>query len=92
MPSPGLITRLERPSGPGMREDSGVYAGWTVPLEYDPMLSKLIAYGETREAAIERMLVALRGYLVGGIKTNVGLFRMLCADGRSVDRSWERAS
>lgn len=92
MPSPGLITRLERPSGPGMREDSGVYAGWTVPLEYDPMLSKLIAYGETREAAIERMLVALRGYLVGGIKTNVGLFRMILENeefrAAAIDTGW----
>lgn len=75
MPSPGLITRLEQPQGPGIREDTGVYAGWTVPLEYDPMLSKLVAFGETRAAAIARLLVALRSYEVGGIKTNVGLFR-----------------
>ncbi len=80
MPSPGLITRLEQPRGPGIREDSGVYAGWTVPLDYDPMLSKLIAFGETREAAIARMLAALRGYIVGGIKTNLGLFRRILDD------------
>jgi acetyl-CoA carboxylase biotin carboxylase subunit len=80
MPSPGLITRLEQPKGPGIREDSGVYAGWAVPLEYDPMLSKLVAFGETREAAIARMLGALGGYFVGGIKTNVGLFRRILED------------
>jgi acetyl-CoA carboxylase biotin carboxylase subunit len=92
MPSPGLITRLERPLGPGIREDSGVYAGWTVPLEYDPMLSKLVAYGESREAAIARMLGALSGYAVGGIKTNVGLFRRILEDEEfrraAIDTGW----
>src|SRR5207302_72570 len=48
-PSPGKITRLLTPSGPGIREDSGIYEGWTVPIDYDPMLSKLIAYAPTRE-------------------------------------------
>jgi acetyl-CoA carboxylase biotin carboxylase subunit len=79
-PSPGLITRLMQPGGPGIREDCGVYAGWTVPLEYDPMLSKLVAYGETREAAIDRMLRALDEYVVGGIRTNIGLFRRILLD------------
>jgi acetyl-CoA carboxylase biotin carboxylase subunit len=79
-PSPGLITRLVQPGGPGIREDCGVYTGWTVPLEYDPMLSKLIAYGETREAAIDRMLRALDEYVVGGIRTNIGLFRRILLD------------
>lgn len=80
LPSPGKITRLVQPSGPGIREDCGVYAGWTVPLEYDPMLSKLIAYGETREAAITRMLRALDEYVIGGIRTNIGLFRRILLD------------
>jgi acetyl-CoA carboxylase biotin carboxylase subunit len=80
MPSPGTIARLEQPRGPGIREDGGVYAGYTVPLDYDPMLSKLIAYGATREAAIARMLVALGEYAVGGIKTNLGLFRGVLED------------
>jgi len=80
LPSPGKITRLVQPSGPGIREDCGVYAGWTVPLEYDPMLSKLIAYGETREAAIARMLRALDEYVIGGIRTNIGLFRRILLD------------
>lgn len=79
-PSPGLITRLVQPGGPGIREDCGVYAGWTVPLDYDPMLSKLVAFAETREMAIDRMLRALDEYGIGGIKTNIGLFRRILQD------------
>jgi acetyl-CoA carboxylase biotin carboxylase subunit len=76
-PSPGKITRLLRPSGPGVREDSGVYQGWTVPLDYDPMLSKLIVHAADRGAAIARMRRALDEYFVGGIKTNLPLFRRI---------------
>jgi acetyl-CoA carboxylase biotin carboxylase subunit len=76
-PSPGTITQLVRPSGPGVREDSGVYEGWTVPLDYDPMLSKLIVYAPDRPAAIARMRRALDEYFVGGIKTNLPLFRRI---------------
>ncbi|HKV93836.1 MAG TPA: acetyl-CoA carboxylase biotin carboxylase subunit [Candidatus Angelobacter sp.] len=76
-PSPGKITRLLRPSGPGVREDSGVYEGWTVPLDYDPMLSKLIVHAADRPAAIARMRRALDEYFVGGIKSNLTLFRRI---------------
>src|SRR3954451_23956461 len=76
-PSPGKITRLISPSGPGIREDSGIYEGWTVPLDYDPMLAKLIAYAPNREQAIQRLLRALDEYFIGGIKTNVTLFRRI---------------
>jgi acetyl-CoA carboxylase, biotin carboxylase subunit len=79
-PSPGLITRLVQPGGPGIREDCAVFAGWTVPLDYDPMLSKLVAFAETRELAIDRMLRALDEYVIGGIKTNIGLFRRILTD------------
>jgi acetyl-CoA carboxylase biotin carboxylase subunit len=79
-PSPGEITQLITPSGPGIREDSGVFAGWKVPLDYDPMLSKLIAYAPTRELAIERLERALGEYFIGGIKTNLSLFRRLLAE------------
>ena len=79
-PSPGLITRLEQPGGPGIREDCAVYPGWVVPLEYDPMLSKLVAFGGTREVAIDRMLRALGEYVIGGIKTNLSLFRRILMD------------
>ena len=76
-PSPGKIQRLVRPSGPGVREDSGVYEGWNVPLDYDPMLSKLIAFAPDRAMAIARMQRALDEYFIGGIKTNLGLFRKI---------------
>lgn len=80
MPSPGRITRLITPSGPGIREDSGVYEGWDVPLDYDPMLSKLIAYAPSREQAIARMKRALEEYFLGGIHTNLSLFRRILND------------
>src|SRR5438270_2982095 len=76
-PSPGKITRLLTPSGPGIREDSGIYEGWTVPIDYDPMLSKLIAYAPTREQAIRRLRRALDEYFIGGIANNLGLFRRI---------------
>jgi len=79
-PSPGLITQLNEPAGPGVRVDSGVYAGYTVPLDYDPMLAKLIVHAGTREEAIRRMERALSEYVVGGIKTNLGLFHRILND------------
>jgi acetyl-CoA carboxylase biotin carboxylase subunit len=79
-PSPGQISRLIAPGGPGIREDSGVYEGWNVPLEYDPLLSKLIGYGETRAQAIARLRRALDEYFLGGIKTNLPLFRHIMRD------------
>jgi acetyl-CoA carboxylase, biotin carboxylase subunit len=79
-PSPGKITLLLDPSGPGIRHDSGMYEGWTVPLDYDPLLSKLIAYGTDRDQAIARLRRALNEYFVGGIKTNISLFRRILSD------------
>ena len=79
-PSPGRITRLLQPGGPGIREDSGIYEGWVVPMDYDPMLSKLIAYAPTRELAIARLLRAIDEYVIGGIRSNLGLFRRILAD------------
>jgi acetyl-CoA carboxylase, biotin carboxylase subunit len=78
-PSPGKITNYAAPSGPGIRLDDGVYEGWTVPNEYDPMLGKLIAWGSNRDEAIGRMKRALREYRAGGIKTNVRLFERILA-------------
>jgi len=74
-PSPGLITRLAVPSGPGVRDDSGVSDGWTVPIEYDPLLSKLAVWGKDRPEAIARMRRALDEYEVAGIETNLSFFR-----------------
>ena len=79
-PSPGKITLLLEPSGPGIREDSGMYEGWTVPMDYDPLLAKLIGYGSDRDEAIARLTRALGEYFVGGIKTNLSLFRRILAD------------
>src|SRR5947207_8864832 len=79
-PSPGKITLLLAPSGPGIRRDSGMYEGWTVPLEYDPLLAKLIGYGADRQQAVGRLLRALTEYFVGGIKTNISLFLRILRD------------
>ena len=76
-PSPGKITLLLLPSGPGIRRDSGMYEGWTVPMDYDPLLAKLIGYGTDRDQAIGRLTRALNEYFVGGIKTNISLFRRI---------------
>jgi acetyl-CoA carboxylase biotin carboxylase subunit len=76
-PSPGYISRLQAPAGPGVRRDSGVYEGWTVPLEYDPLLSKVAVWGAERAEAIARMRRALGEYEVFGIKTNIPFFRRL---------------
>jgi acetyl-CoA carboxylase biotin carboxylase subunit len=79
-PSPGKITLLLAPAGPGIRRDSGMYEGWTVPVEYDPLLAKLIGYGSDRTQAISRLVRALDEYFVGGIKTNISLFRRILSD------------
>jgi acetyl-CoA carboxylase, biotin carboxylase subunit len=79
-PSPGKITLLLAPSGPGIRRDSGMYEGWTVPMDYDPLLAKLIGYGTDRDQAIGRLRRALNEYFVGGIKTNISLFRRILTD------------
>lgn len=79
-PSPGKITSLATPEGPGIRLDSGVYEGSMVPIDYDPLLAKLSAYGEDRAQVISRLMRALQELFVGGIKTNAGLFRRILAD------------
>jgi acetyl-CoA carboxylase biotin carboxylase subunit len=79
-PSPGKISLLLLPSGPGIRRDSGMYEGWTVPIDYDPLLAKLIGYGTDREQATSRLRRALNEYFVGGIKTNLSLFRRILND------------
>ena len=73
-PSPGLIRYLTLPEGPGIRNDNGVLAGYTVPISYDPMLSKLIAYGANREEARLRMRRALSEYRVDGIRTTISFY------------------
>jgi acetyl-CoA carboxylase biotin carboxylase subunit len=79
-PSPGKISLLLLPSGPGIRRDSGMYEGWRVPIDYDPLLAKLIGYGTDRDQATSRLRRALNEYFVGGIKTNLSLFRRILND------------
>lgn len=79
-PSPGKVTRWHMPGGPGVRLDSHVYAGYTIPAHYDSMIGKLICYGDTREQALARMQVALSEILVEGINTNVPLHRQILSD------------
>ncbi len=77
LPSPGLITHLRAPSGPGIRDDSGAFAGWVVPTSYDPLISKVIAWAPDRAGATARMVRALREYELRGIKTTIGFCRGL---------------
>ena len=74
MPSPGRILGLRVPGGPGVRDDSGVYEGYEVPIHYDPLISKLVAYGGDRGDALERMRRALSEYKVLGIQTTLPFF------------------
>jgi acetyl/propionyl-CoA carboxylase alpha subunit len=62
---------VKEPTGPGIRCDSGIYTGFTVPVEYDPILTKLVVHAETRQDAISRMVKALSEFPILGIKTNV---------------------
>jgi len=71
MPSPGTITRLALPDGPGIRVESGVAEGCQVSVHYDPLLAKLVAAGTTREDAIARMEAALKAFIVEGVRTAI---------------------
>ncbi len=79
-PSAGEIVQLREPSGPGVRLDSGVYPGWTVPLEYDPLLAKLVTWGAGRNIAVQRMERALSEYAISGVQTNLAFFREILND------------
>jgi acetyl-CoA carboxylase, biotin carboxylase subunit len=81
-PSPGRITSYHPPGGPGIRVDSHIYAGYSVPPNYDSMIGKLIAYGATRDQAIRRMRIALSEMAIEGIQTNLPLHRELLHDSR----------
>jgi acetyl-CoA carboxylase biotin carboxylase subunit len=80
MPSPGPITQYHAPGGPGVRVDSHIYNGYTVPPYYDSMIGKLITHGEDRDSAMARMRTALSEVVIEGIKTNVPLHRNIMAD------------
>lgn len=80
LPSPGMITRLRLPQGPGVRDDGGVYEGAEVSIFYDPMISKFAVFGKDRAEAIDRMRRALMEYEIGGIKTTLPFFREIMED------------
>jgi len=84
MPSPGTISMFHPPGGPGIRLDSHIYASYMVPPNYDSMIGKLIAHGETREVAIGRMRNALDEIIIEGIKTNIPLHQDLMRDANFV--------
>ena len=85
LPSPGNISLLHQPGGPGVRVDSHIYTGYTVPPHYDSLIAKLITYGDDRPNAMARMRTALSEYVIEGIKTNLPLHERLLKDGAFVD-------
>jgi acetyl-CoA carboxylase biotin carboxylase subunit len=80
LPAPGRIAHLSEPSGPGIRLDSGIFEGWNVPLEYDPLLAKLAAWGPARDVAVRRLDRALSEYVLTGVRNNIAFFREVLAD------------
>jgi acetyl/propionyl-CoA carboxylase alpha subunit len=84
-PSPGPVLFHREPAGPGIRNDCGIYGGFRVPMEYDPILSKLIVFAETREAARTRMLRALEDYVILGIRTTIPFLIDVLKSGRFIE-------
>ena len=80
MPSPGKVTTFHQPGGLGVRIDSHLYSGYSVPPYYDSMIAKIITYAETREKALKKMAVALDELVIDGIKTNTDLQKDLVTD------------
>jgi acetyl-CoA carboxylase biotin carboxylase subunit len=80
MPSPGKVGLFHPPGGPGIRLDSHLYSGYTVPPQYDSLIGKLVAHGEDRQSALARMRTALDEIVIDGIKTNIPLHERLCRD------------
>ncbi|RLG75703.1 MAG: hypothetical protein DRO23_03090, partial [Thermoprotei archaeon] len=80
MPSPGKIVKYHEPGGLGVRVDSGVYEGYTVPPMYNPLMAKLIVWGEDRVEAISRLRRALSEYIIEGVKTTIPLYKEIVND------------
>jgi len=91
LPSPGRILQLRVPAGPGIRDDSGATAGFDVPIFYDPMISKLLAWAEDRPHALARMRRALGEYVITGIKTTVPFFTWLFDQPEFIDGRFHTA-
>jgi acetyl-CoA carboxylase biotin carboxylase subunit len=88
VPSPGLIRRCRHPQGPFIRVDSYAYPGYEVPIYYDPMIAKLIAYGPNRETAIRRLDRALTEFTLTGIKTNIVLHKSILQSPKFIDGTY----
>ena len=84
-PSPGQISSYIEPSGPGIRCDSGVSTGSSIPIEYDPLISKVVVHAETRCQAVARMRRALREYKIGGVRTTIPFFEVLLSHPSFID-------
>ncbi|MBI2080502.1 MAG: acetyl-CoA carboxylase biotin carboxylase subunit, partial [candidate division NC10 bacterium] len=80
LPSPGRIVTFRRAGGPGVRDDTGVYEGYEVPVHYDPLIAKLVTWGQTRLEAIQRMRRALTEYVIIGIQTTIPFHRRVMED------------
>ena len=80
MPSPGRISHFHQPGGPGIRVETHVYDGYSIPPHYDSLIAKLVAHAETRELALARMTTALAEIVIEGIKTNIPLHQRLLND------------
>ena len=88
-PTPGTVVHLDRPSGPWVRVDSGVYPGMTIPVNYDPMISKLVTWGEDRDHAIQRMRRALDEYVISGLTTNLAFHEEVLTHPNFQDGSYD---
>ena len=89
LPSTGRIERLQIPSGPGIRVDLGIYEGYTVPIYYDPIIAKVIAWGRNRQEAILRMDRALQEFVIKGIKTTIPFHRWLVNNQRFIEGDFD---
>ena len=87
-PSPGLIRACRHPQGPFVRVDSYAYPGYEVPIYYDPMIAKVITWGETRQEAIQRMQRALTEFILSGIKSNISLHKTILNHPKFLDGSY----
>ncbi|MEM7403989.1 MAG: acetyl-CoA carboxylase biotin carboxylase subunit [Pseudomonadota bacterium] len=85
MPSPGRVTEFHQPGGPGVRVDSHIYTGYSVPPHYDSLIGKLICFGDDRNAALARTRTALSEFVVEGIKTNLSLHQRMTKDAAFIE-------
>ena len=89
LPSPGLIRGITNPGGPGVRNDTGVFTGYTIPMEYDPLISKLAVWGSDRHQVQARMLRALEEYHLLGIRTNISYLRKIISHSQFISGDYD---